>query len=62
MEAGAGMEAGAPYRRVVSHGFVVDSRGRKMSKSVGNVVDPMVGWGRCTILAPGLESTTTPVF
>ena len=29
-----------PYRRVLTHGFVVDSEGRKMSKSQGNVVDP----------------------
>jgi isoleucyl-tRNA synthetase len=30
----------APYRKVLTHGFVVDSQGRKMSKSRGNVVDP----------------------
>ncbi len=30
----------APYRAVLTHGFVVDERGRKMSKSLGNVVDP----------------------
>jgi len=30
----------APYREVVTHGFVVDEKGRKMSKSVGNVVAP----------------------
>jgi isoleucyl-tRNA synthetase len=30
----------APYRRVLTHGFVVDGEGRKMSKSVGNVVAP----------------------
>ncbi|TKJ45183.1 isoleucine--tRNA ligase [Candidatus Aerophobetes bacterium Ae_b3b] len=30
----------APYRKVFTHGFVVDSQGRKMSKSRGNVVDP----------------------
>ncbi len=29
-----------PYRGVLTHGFVVDSEGRKMSKSLGNVVDP----------------------
>jgi len=30
----------APYRQVVTHGFTVDERGRKMSKSLGNVVAP----------------------
>ncbi len=32
----------APYRRVLTHGFTLDERGRKMSKSLGNVVDPTV--------------------
>lgn len=30
----------APYRGVITHGFVLDERGLKMSKSLGNVVDP----------------------
>lgn len=30
----------APYRSVLTHGFVVDAEGRKMSKSLGNVVSP----------------------
>jgi isoleucyl-tRNA synthetase len=30
----------APYRAVLTHGFVVDADGRKMSKSLGNVVSP----------------------
>ncbi|MBF0489721.1 MAG: isoleucine--tRNA ligase [Candidatus Omnitrophica bacterium] len=30
----------APYRQVLTHGFVVDGQGRKMSKSLGNVVSP----------------------
>jgi isoleucyl-tRNA synthetase len=30
----------APYKNVLTHGFVVDGSGRKMSKSVGNVVAP----------------------
>ena len=30
----------APYRSVVSQGFTLDGQGRKMSKSLGNVVDP----------------------
>ena len=32
----------APYRTVLTHGFALDEKGRKMSKSLGNVVDPMV--------------------
>ena len=31
----------APYKEVLSHGYVVDSKGEKMSKSLGNVVNPM---------------------
>ncbi|MEZ4529081.1 MAG: class I tRNA ligase family protein, partial [Desulfobacterales bacterium] len=30
----------APYKSVLTHGFVVDEQGRKMSKSVGNVIAP----------------------
>lgn len=30
----------APYKMVLTHGYVVDGQGRKMSKSIGNVVAP----------------------
>ncbi|HLR80280.1 MAG TPA: isoleucine--tRNA ligase [Bacillota bacterium] len=30
----------APYKSVVSHGFVMDGKGRKMSKSLGNIIKP----------------------
>jgi isoleucyl-tRNA synthetase len=30
----------SPYKAIVSHGFVLDGEGRKMSKSLGNVIDP----------------------
>jgi isoleucyl-tRNA synthetase len=30
----------APYKQVVTHGFIVDSDGKKMSKSLGNTVEP----------------------
>ena len=30
----------APYKEVVTHGYTVDEQGRKMSKSIGNVVAP----------------------
>ena len=35
-----GSTGNAPYKSVLTHGFVVDEKGRKMSKSVGNVVAP----------------------
>ena len=34
------MHGKAPYRQVLTHGFTVDSKGQKMSKSKGNVVAP----------------------
>ena len=37
---GIASENAAPYKTLVSHGFVVDGKGRKMSKSEGNTVDP----------------------
>jgi isoleucyl-tRNA synthetase len=35
-----GTRGRAPYRSVLTHGFVVDAQGRKMSKSLGNVIAP----------------------
>jgi isoleucyl-tRNA synthetase len=37
---GVGTCGRAPYKQVVTHGFTVDGEGRKMSKSLGNVIDP----------------------
>ena len=34
-----GTRGRAPYRNVLTHGFVVDGEGKKMSKSVGNVIN-----------------------
>jgi len=31
----------APYKAVLTHGYVVDEKGRKMSKSLGNGIDPL---------------------
>jgi isoleucyl-tRNA synthetase len=36
----AAMYGRAPYRGLLTHGFTVDGQGRKMSKSMGNVVAP----------------------
>ena len=35
------MKQEPPYKAVLTHGYVVDAQGRKMSKSLGNVVDPL---------------------
>ena len=35
-----GTRGRAPYESVLTHGFVVDGKGRKMSKSLGNVISP----------------------
>ena len=34
------MHGEAPYKQVLTHGFVVDAEGKKMSKSMGNVIAP----------------------
>ena len=36
-----GTRGRAPYAAVLTHGFALDGQGRKMSKSVGNVIDPL---------------------
>lgn len=38
--AAKGPAAGAPYKCLITHGFVVDESGTKMSKSLGNVLTP----------------------
>jgi isoleucyl-tRNA synthetase len=38
--AAVGLKGSPPYRKVVTHGFVVDAEGHKMSKSIGNVITP----------------------
>jgi len=37
----SGTRGRAPYDAVLTHGFALDGNGRKMSKSLGNVVDPL---------------------
>ena len=36
----------APYRGLLTHGFTVDAQGRKMSKSLGNGIEPDVVWNK----------------
>jgi isoleucyl-tRNA synthetase len=38
--ASVGTRGKAPYKAVLTHGFVVDGKGKKMSKSMGNVIAP----------------------
>jgi isoleucyl-tRNA synthetase len=38
--ASVGTKGRSPYRTVLTHGFVVDGQGKKMSKSLGNVIAP----------------------
>ncbi len=37
---GVGLRDGSPYRQVATHGWVLDEKGRAMSKSLGNVIEP----------------------
>jgi isoleucyl-tRNA synthetase len=37
---GTAIDGRAPYRQLLTHGFVVDGQGRKMSKSLGNTIVP----------------------
>ncbi|GHT95669.1 isoleucine--tRNA ligase [Betaproteobacteria bacterium] len=37
---GCALDGAAPYKALLTHGFVVDGKGRKMSKSLGNVIAP----------------------
>jgi isoleucyl-tRNA synthetase len=49
-------EGVAPYKSVLTHGFVLDEKGMKMSKSVGNVVDPR------KVILGGNNQKTEPAF
>ncbi|MFA5183389.1 MAG: isoleucine--tRNA ligase [Syntrophales bacterium] len=37
---GVGYKGRAPFNSVLTHGFTIDDKGKKMSKSQGNVIDP----------------------
>ena len=40
LSTGVAMTGKAPYKNIITHGFVLDGNGNKMSKSLGNTVDP----------------------
>jgi isoleucyl-tRNA synthetase len=46
----------APYKTVLTHGFALDEQGRKMSKSIGNVVDPL------TVINGGKNQKEEPAY
>ena len=46
----------APYKTVLTHGFALDENGRKMSKSLGNVVDPNI------IIEGGSNKKSQPAY
>ena len=41
LSTGVAMRRKAPYKMVISHGFVLHGNGNKMSKSLGNTIDPL---------------------
>jgi isoleucyl-tRNA synthetase len=55
----SGTRGVAPYKAVLTHGFALDGQGRKMSKSLGNVVDPLkvMGESGADILRMWVAST-----
>ncbi len=55
----SGTRGRAPYEAVLTHGFALDGQGRKMSKSSGNVVDPLkvIGESGADILRLWVAST-----
>ena len=40
LKTGIAMNGTPPYKHLLTHGFVVDANGRKMSKSLGNIIAP----------------------
>jgi isoleucyl-tRNA synthetase len=46
----------SPYRSLITHGMVLDEAGKKMSKSLGNIVSPM------TIIRGGKDKKKDPVY
>ncbi|MDF2388847.1 isoleucine--tRNA ligase [Nostoc ellipsosporum NOK] len=46
----------APYKTVLTHGFTLDEQGRKMSKSLGNVVEPAI------VISGGKDQKKEPAY
>ncbi len=46
----------APYKTVLTHGFILDEQGRKQSKSLGNAIDPKV------VIAGGKNQKEEPAY
>lgn len=46
----------APYKTVLTHGFTLDEQGRKMSKSLGNIIDPL------TVINGGKNQKEEPAY
>ncbi|KAG8811403.1 isoleucine-tRNA ligase [Serendipita sp. 399] len=46
----------APFRKLITHGFVLDEKGRKMSKSLGNVISPL------TVVNGGSNTKSEPAY
>ena len=56
LTAAAARGGAAPYKTVLTHGFALDEAGNKMSKSLGNVVDPR------TIIGGGADLKKQPAY
>lgn len=56
----------APYGTVITHGMVLDDKGRKMSKSLGNILSPSTiikgGKVRSVVASSSLRPLTDPAF
>jgi isoleucyl-tRNA synthetase len=57
-------DAPTPYKTLITHGFVLDEEGKKMSKSVGNTISPMdvVNGGEVSVLCPKLISGLSSIW
>lgn len=50
------LTAKSPFRKLITHGFVLDEKGRKMSKSLGNVISPL------TVVNGGSNIKSEPAY